>query len=48
MIAPRPTSGRMRPFEAPDRELVVAWIAAFGAEAMPGSALDDPEKFLER
>lgn len=48
VIAPPPTSGRMRPFDARDRDLVVAWIAAFGAEVMPGSALDDPERFLER
>jgi len=48
VIAPRPTSGRMRPFDAHDRDLVLAWIAAFGAEAMPGSALDNPERFLER
>lgn len=48
VIAPRPTSGRLRPFAAHDRELVVAWIAAFAAEVMPGSALDDPERFLER
>ncbi|HEX3805632.1 MAG TPA: GNAT family N-acetyltransferase [Gaiellaceae bacterium] len=45
---PRPTSGRLRWYEDGDRELLVAWLTAFHAEAMPGEHVYDAEQVLER
>lgn len=48
VIPPRPVSGRARWYEDDDRELVLAWLAAFHAEAMPGDPNFDPEGALAR
>lgn len=48
VLPPRPTSGRMRPYTEADRDVVLAFMAAFFAEASPGSPGSDPEAFLRR
>jgi hypothetical protein len=48
VIPARPTAGRLRWYEDGDRELLVAWLAAFHAEAMPGEQVYDAEQVLER
>ena len=48
VIPPRPVPGRMRPWEPSDRELVVEWMDAFMAEAMPGSPEGDGADFVAR
>jgi predicted GNAT family acetyltransferase len=40
--------GSMRPYGPDDRDLALEWIAAFFAEAMPGSPEADAEAFLAR
>lgn len=48
VIPPRRAPGRMRPWEPSDRDLVVAWIDAFMAEAMPASPEGDGAGFVAR
>ena len=48
MIAPRPVAGSMRPYVDADRPLVLDWLTAFFAEAMPGTPESDAGGFLTR
>lgn len=48
VIAPRPVAGALRPYADRDRPLALAWLAAFFAEAMPGTPESDAENFLVR
>jgi uncharacterized protein len=48
VIAPRPVAGALRAYGDGDRELVLEWVAAFFAEAMPGTPEGDAEGFLVR
>jgi hypothetical protein len=48
VIPPRPASGSARPYDDADRELVIAWMKAFFAEAMPEAPDGDGAAFLER
>jgi predicted GNAT family acetyltransferase len=48
VIPPRPASGRARWYEERDRELLLAWLAAFHEEAMPGDPNFDAEAALAR
>jgi GNAT superfamily N-acetyltransferase len=48
VIPPPPVGGRMRPWKQSDRDLVVEWIDAFMAEAMPGSPEGDGAGFVAR
>jgi predicted GNAT family acetyltransferase len=47
-LVPEGVPGTMRPYEERDRELVLAWMDAFVAEAMPGAPPDDATSWLER
>jgi predicted GNAT family acetyltransferase len=40
LLAPRPTEGRFRLAGAEDRELAIAWVREFGAEALHGDDRD--------
>lgn len=40
VVAPRPCAGAMREADAGDRALLVAWIAAFAAEALTNAQID--------
>jgi hypothetical protein len=44
---PRPTTGRMRMAEPPDRSLIVAWLRAFAAEAL-GETFEDAGDAADR
>jgi hypothetical protein len=48
LIPPRPVSGHARLYTEADREVVLAWMAAFFAEAMPDPPESDVETFLAR
>jgi uncharacterized protein len=45
---PRAVSGRMRDYEAGDRELASRWVDAFVAEALPEPPPDSSEEFVDR
>jgi predicted GNAT family acetyltransferase len=45
---PHDIPGRLRPYEEQDGELVLAWLEAFAAEAMPEAPPDDATSWLER
>ena len=45
-IAPEGVDGRMRPFAEDDHGLVVGWLDAFVAEALPAAPPDDSESML--
>lgn len=48
VVPPRPTEGNVRLYTEDDRALVVRWMDAFYAEAMPGYPEGDGEDFLRR
>ena len=48
VIPPRPVEGALRSYADDDRPLVLDWLAAFFAEAMPGTPESDAENFLTR
>jgi GNAT superfamily N-acetyltransferase len=47
-VAPAGVAGGARPARETDRELTIAWVAAFSAEAMPGADVRSGESFLRR
>jgi len=47
-IVPEGVSGSIRSYEDGDRELVIAWMDAFVAEALPEAPPDDSAHWLER
>jgi hypothetical protein len=50
VIAPRPARGAMRPARLDDRDVLVDWLTAFTAEALPEeeAALNDAADTVER
>ena len=49
VVPPSPASGRWRFLELGDKDLLVRWILAFSAEAMPEDpAIEDPEAVAQR
>jgi GNAT superfamily N-acetyltransferase len=48
VVPPDGVSGSMRPYEDGDRNLVVAWMDAFVAEALHQGVLEDGASWLER
>lgn len=48
VVATRPVAGRARAYEPADRQLVIEWMDAFMAEAMPGSPEGDGASFVAR
>jgi uncharacterized protein len=47
-LAPEGVSGRMRPYEDRDRQLVLGWMDAFVAEALPEPPPEDSAHWLDR
>jgi hypothetical protein len=45
---PEGVPGELRPYEERHRDLVLAWLEAFAAEAMPEAPPDDATSWLER
>jgi hypothetical protein len=48
VIPPRPIAGRLRAAGAADRELLLAWLRAFSAEALGDDDPGDPGQLVER
>jgi predicted GNAT family acetyltransferase len=48
LIPPRPTEGGVRAYTEDDHALIVEWMNAFYAEAMPNNPEGDGEEFLRR
>jgi len=48
VISPRDVTGSMRPYEAGDKGLVIGWMDAFVAEALPQAPPEDSEHWLQR
>jgi predicted GNAT family acetyltransferase len=46
--SPRPTSGRMRDYEAGDRDLAIRWMDEFVAEALPEAPPESSAEFVDR
>jgi predicted GNAT family acetyltransferase len=47
-IEPHGVSGAMRPYHDSDRELVISWMDAFVAEALPEAPPESPARWIER
>jgi uncharacterized protein len=45
---PQGVAGQMRPYREPDRELVIRWLDAFAAEALPEPPPESSAAWLER
>lgn len=48
VVPPAGVSGAMRDYDSRDRDLVVAWIDAFVAEARPPGPVGDPAEWIDR
>jgi predicted GNAT family acetyltransferase len=47
-LEPEGVAGTMRPYEEPDRELVLGWMDAFVEEALPEAPPEDSARWLDR